>query len=426
MDLEQLRARLAEISARIAELGDSEDDVEEINALSEEFEGVTGKIEALERKAAIVAKAGQTTGRKAAGATPAATKPAAHAITLEDNARKDPKAGFKSAGEFFSAVRAHKVENKQDERFIKAGLMERNGEDGGILVPEDFRREIETKVQGEDSLLPLTRQIITNSNNVHIPTVESAPWDGTGIQAFWESERQKHKESDVKFGSETLKLHKLTAMVRVTEELLEDAPALESYLNAMAPEALVYKVNSAIIDGTGAGMPQGFLRATSGIIVPKESGQAADSLVFANVNNMVAHMNPAGFSRAIWFMNLALLPLLRTLKYDDGSPAYLMNGLSDAAPYGTLFGRPIRPMMSGMKALGDRGDIVLWDPKSYMTATKTNVIKSSSSVHVFWDTDEVAYKFQMRVAGQQMFKKPTKTEFGNFEVGGVVSLADRA
>jgi len=427
--LKELRARLAEINSSLEGLGESDEDVAQINALAEEFDSVSAQIVALERKEEILAKANAGTGRKAPAATPTANTGAGAGIEVgDDNSRKDPKAGFSHAGEFFKAVRKQKTDNQTDPRFVKAGLMERNGEDGGILVPEDFRREIETKVQGDDSLLPLTRQIITNSNNIHLPTVESAPWDGTGIQAFWEHERKTHLETDQPFGSDSLKLHKLTAAVRVTEELLEDAPALESYLNMMAPEALVYKINSAIISGDGVGKPQGILNAAAGVIVPKETSQLADTIVFENVNNMVGHMNPSGFARSIWFVNLAVLPQLRKLQYADGSPAYLpaIGGLAAAAPFGTLFGRPIRPMMAGVKALGDRGDIILWDPKSYVTATKTNAIKSSSSVHVYWASDEVAYKFQMRVAGQMLFKKPTTTEFGNFQVSGVVTLADRA
>jgi len=425
MNLEQLRARLAEINARLGGFGDNttSEEIAEINALSEEFETVSGTIVALERKEEILARASVSTGRKAASATPAAAK----TVTVgDDGARLDPKAGFKSAGDFYKSVRAAKVEGNIDPRFVKAGLMERNGEDGGFLVPEDFRSVVERKVQGEESLLPLTRQIITNSNTVHIPTIESAPWDGTGITAFWEAERTPHKYTQGGFGGDALKLHKLTAAVRVTEELLEDAPALESYLNMMAPEALVYKINSAIISGDGVGKPQGFLNAPAGIIIPKEVGQVADTIVFNNVSNMMAHANPSSFGRSIWFMNIAVVSALRLMTYADGSPAYQPMGGASEAPYGTLFGRPIRPMMSGMKALGDRGDIVLWDPQSYVTATKTNGVKSSSSVHVFWNTDEISYKFQMRVAGQMLFKAPTTSEFGNFQVSGVVSLADRA
>lgn len=423
--LEELRARVSAIQAELAELGDdvSAESVEAINALSEEFDTISASISALEKKEAMMAKAGTSAGRKApaaaAGTTPK-VEVGAH------NLSKDKSAGFKSAGEFYKAVRSHKVENKTDERMVNAGLMERNGEDGGFLVPEDFRRELEMKVQGEESLLPLTRQLITNSNTVHLPTVESAPWDGTGIQAYWEAERQAHRDSGAVFGQETLKLHKLTAAVRVTEELLEDAPALESYLNMMAPEALTYKINSAIISGDGVGKPLGFLNSSAGLTVAKEPSQIADTVVFNNVNNMVARMNPAAFGRSIWFMNIAVLPVLRLMKYEDGSPAYQPQGGASEAPYGTLFGRPIRPMLSGMKALGDRGDIVLWDPKSYLTATKTNSVKSSSSVHVYWNTDEIGYKFQMRVAGQMLYKAPTTAEFGGFQVSGVVSLADRA
>jgi len=430
MDLAQMRERMEQVLARVktlaAQESHTEAEIKEANELRTEFNSLKSKIETKESMDEMLASGNSSAGRKApnAGAGNAGIENKGHRV------QEDTKAGFKNAGEFYKAVRDSKTSGVVSEQLVKAGLMERNGEDGGFLVPEDWRTEIEKKVDGDESLMNRTRQIITSRNTVHIPTIESAPWDGTGLQAYWEAERQPHRDSNMVFGGDTLKLHKLTAAVRVTEELLDDAPALESYINSMAPDALTYKINSAIVNGDGVGKPLGFLQATAGIIIPKESGQAADTIVYANVNNMIGRIMPNAFNRSIFLVNPMVLPALRNMSFDTTSPnripVYLPSSGIEGAPYGTLFGRPIFPMMAGMPALGDRGDIVLWDPQSYITAKKTTGIKASSSIHVFWNTDEVAFKFQMRLAGQTLYKKPVTTEFGNYTMSGIVSIADRA
>jgi HK97 family phage major capsid protein len=225
-----------------------------------------------------------------------------------------------------------------------------------------------------------------------------------------------------------MKLHKLTALVKVTDELLEDAPALESWIKGEAPVAMVNKINNAIIAGTGVGQPLGILNSGFKYQIAKEVGQAADTVVFENINKMYARIIPASIGRSVWLVNPAVLPQLRTMKFDvtNGVPAYLPTTGISGAPYGTLFGIPIMPMLGGVKALGDEGDIVLADLSFMYTAYKTAGIKSEMSTHVYFSTSETAFKFTMRIAGQCPFKTPIKTEFGNYELSAFVTLADRA
>jgi len=63
------------------------------------------------------------------------------------------------------------------------------GEDGGFLVPGDYRKEILDSIIGEESILGRTRPIITNSNQVIVPADETTPWqESGGVQVYWESE----------------------------------------------------------------------------------------------------------------------------------------------------------------------------------------------------------------------------------------------
>lgn len=425
--LEELKARLGSIVAELEGFDGKDDftteEMESLNALSTEFEEIKAKIETLEKIEAMkgAANASTRTAPKAAASN--------NVSVGVDRATLDPKAGFKTAGEFFMTVRKSVTSGQIDKRLMNAGHFERQGEDGGFLIPSDFRTELQKKVMGDESLLSRCRTFQTSSNNIVLPTNEVAPWDGTGLKAYWEAEGASHTESKMKYGQSTLKLHKISVLARCTEELLEDAPALESYLRAEAPEAMVQKINSAIIAGDGAGKPLGFLNSGFKFKQPKVVAQTADTVWFENVNGMYGRLLPMSKSRAVWLVNPAVLPQLPLMKFDQAAaspvPVYMpANGVS-GAPYGTLYGLPILPMMGGVKALGDEGDISLVDLNYYYAAVKTAGIKSDISTHVYFLSSETAFKFSMRVGGECIFKSPVTTENGSFSMSGIVTLEDR-
>lgn len=427
MNLEQLKARLGEIEAKITEFqamdGLTDEQVSEVEGLGEEFDKIQNQIKAQEKIAAIAAKSTQS-------ARVTASAPAPKVTVGQDRRILDPKAGFSHAGEFYTAVRKASL-GKTDDRLLiaNAAAKESSGEDGGFLIPTDFRSDIQKKVTGDESLLSRTRQFQTSSNNLHLPTNETAPWDGTGVQAYWEAEAGQFTESKPKFGEMALRLHKLTSLVRVTDELLEDASALDSWIRGEAPAAMLHKVNSAIISGTGAGMPQGILNSTFKYKQAKVGGQAADTVLFANVNAMQGRLLPNSRANAVWIVNPAVLPLLPLMKFDDAAtspvPVYIPATGVSGAPYGTLYGLPILPMMGGSRALGDEGDIILADLSYYYSALKTQGIKSDVSSHVYFLTQEQAFRFSMRIAGQIPYKAPVQTENGAYQMSGFITLEDR-
>ncbi len=427
MNLEQMRKRIAEIAALLGDFQKAEsfteDQISQIDALNKEFSDLSTQIEAAEKVEEMAAKA-QASQRKTA---PVAATPKIEVVG--NRIEKDPKRGFSSAGEFYSAVLQSKNGNV-DKKLIQAGLLEKFGEDGGYLVPEDYRLNIQKKVMGDESLLPLTTQFQTTSNTITLPTNEVAPWDSTaGIQAYWDGEAAAHTASKDQFGEISMKLHKLTALVKITEELMEDAPLLESWINAQAPDAILHKINSALIGGSGAGLPQGILNSGFKVQVAKESGQAADTILFENVNKMLGALLPSSLPRARWIVNPAILPLLRLMTFGSGGsnpvPAYLPATGVAGAPFGTLYGLPIMPMMGAVKAVGDVGDIILADMSYYFSAVKTGGIKSAISTHVYFEQSINALKFTQRVAGQIPYKTPITNQAGDFTGSGIIVLEAR-
>lgn len=355
-------------------------------------------------------------------------------------AARDPndvgKWGFRSVGEFASAVRAAHPSSggrNLDPRLVANAPTsygsEGVGEDGGFAVPPDFRRDIMQKVMGEESMLSRTDQLTSSSNSITIPKDETTPWQTSGgIQAAWEGEGAQFSQSKPSLEQSTIRLNKLTALVPVTEELLSDAPALSTYLRRKTPEKFDFKINDAILNGTGAGQPLGVLNSGALITVNAESGQAADTVRFENIVNMYSRLYSACRQNAVWLINQDVEPQLLTMQFPGTGtavPAYLPPGGLSAQPYGTLLGRPVIATEAA-QTLGDAGDITLVDLRQYMTATKTGGIRQDVSIHLWFDYDVTAFRFVMRVAGQPWWSNAISPKNGSNTRSCFVTLAARA
>ncbi len=413
--IEEMRARLAEILNLISKFEDAEnysdEQLEELTALNTEFESLKKNIEAKQKIEAAKASMNLPEARKV---------PAQKVVTPE---AKGAKSGFKNGAEFFHAVRATS-KGKFDPRFQNT-MFEKNGEDGGFLVPEEFMSNIAKKLGGDESLLARTSNFNVAGNSLSLPTDETQPWNG-GVAAYWTAEGATITDSKHKFGQASWKLHKLAAIVKVTDELLEDSTALESYINMVAPEAIMHKVNSAILVGDGAGKPLGIINSGFKYKVAKESMQTADTVNAKNVINMYSRLIPSSRTRAAWYINAAVEPQLRTMTDDNGNYIYLAPGSQmNQTPYGLLLGLPVIPLMGSMPALGDEGDIILADLSYYYTIQKSGGIQSAISAHVYFEEAIQAFRFTFRIDGSCPFKSPVTTENGSYSMSAFITLEAR-
>ena len=424
MKPEQIRQRLAEISSSIEaiEVGDEgyteeqQTQVEEFNA---EFEKLSGQLETAEKMEAMKAKAAAPAGRKTTGGS------AAPAARISVGASHSDKFnGFESAGSWLMAVKKAGQTGEVDKRFSNYAK-ESIGEDGGFLVPEGISEGILKKVNGDQSLMSLTTSLQVSGNNLAINVDENQPWTG-GIQANWTAEGEAISETKPKFKQATWRLHKLACLVKATDELLDDATALESYILASAPGAFVHQLNKSILTGNGVGKPLGIINSPFTVTVAAEGSQTADTVEAANVLKMYSRMFPQSVQNAVWFIHPQVQEQLRMMKDPAGNYIYLAPGSqANQTPYGTLLGRPVIPLMGGMPALGDLGDIVFADLSYYYMIRKAAGIKSATSIHMHFDKEITAFRFSMRVDGKCPYQSPVTTENGGYAMSAFVQLAAR-
>lgn len=375
--------------------------------------------------------------QKAAPA-PAPEVPAAKAVggavvMGADPLDKDPKTGFKTYGEFAKAVSNHFTEKGTDARLKAAGLNETLGSEGGFLIPVEFRQELLQKATSGSQLFGRTRQIPMQTNSVSIPFVaETSRADGSrqgGLTGYWRGEGVQLTGSKPDFGKVTLTLDKLTILIYGTNELLEDSPmSMEPLLMDMAANEIAFKLDDGIMNGTGAGMPQGIMNCPALVTVSKEVGQLADTIQVENLVNMWSRLHPGSKGNAVWFINSDVTPQLYTMGIAvgmGGSPVYLPAGSLAGSPYGTLFGRPVVEIEQ-CDTLGDKGDIVLADVGQYLFGMKSGGIKTDMSIHLRFDYDESAFRYIFRGDGRSWWPSALTPKNSTNTLSPFVTLEARA
>jgi len=342
-------------------------------------------------------------------------------ISVHDRSDDDLQGGFRSFGEFASAVRAAGSPNGSLDERLRIGAVapgtysqEAVGADGGFAVPPQFSQEIWRLSLGEGSLLPYTQNTEVTGNSMVFPKDETTPWGSSGVQAYWRNEGPAATGSKLKLGVDMLRLHELTVLVPVTNELLDDAPALGSYIAPLASERIQWKTNEAILFGTGAGQPLGVLSGgnNAAIVVAKESAQTTQTIVQANISKMRSRLLTGNLGSAIWIGNPDILPALESLTVGQ-IPIFLPPGTGLRESYdGTLNGRPLI-LSEHASAFSSQGDLSLLALNGYRTITKAGGIDTATSMHLYFDANATAFRFIFRIDGKPIISAPVQTPKGN-------------
>lgn len=349
-------------------------------------------------------------------------------VVVTENRDQDAKRGFRSFGEFAQSVRASSIPgNRIDQRLAAAPTTygnEATGADGGYAVPPEFSREIFRLSLAEDSLIPMTDNVNVTGNSMVFPKDETTPWGTDGIRAYWQQEAAAATATKPKLGTTTLRLHKLMALVPLTDELMADTSALDSYLPQKVGDSIRWKANEAILFGTGAGQPLGVKNSGAIVSVAKESSQSAAGVSIANIANMIARLPAGSFSKSVWLVNNDVLPQLFQLTLGN-YPIYLpINQGAQGSPYGTLMGRPIM-VTQHMATMGTTGDIALLDMSYYRTITKAGGIETATSMHLYFDADATAFRATFRLDGASKIAAPITVAKGSNNLSPFVFLATR-
>ena len=233
--------------------------------------------------------------------------------------------------------------------------------DGGYLVPEEFERQIVTGLDEANVVRGLAK-VITTSAERKIPVA------ATHSTAAWTAENGTYTPSDPSFDQKTIDAYKLTDLVKVSIELLQDSMFdLESYIASEFARAFGIAEEEAFCVGTGSGQPTGIFTANGGQVGITAAGSTAvtaDELI-----SLVYALKSPYRRNAKFLANDATISAIRKLK--DGNGVYLWQPSLQAGEPDKLLGYELytSPYVPQMEA--GAYSIAFGDFKNYWIADRS-------------------------------------------------------
>ena len=284
--------------------------------------------------------------------------------------------------------------------------------DVGSVIPTVVLNRIIEKIEAESVLLPL----VTRTNykgGLTIPTSSVKPvasWVNEGAG----SDRQKKTTSYISFA-----YHKLRCAISVSLEV--DTMALSAFENAFVnqvSEAMVKKLEEAVIKGSGSGQPKGILDETP------VSGQAISiaantGLSYGLLCEMEAALPSQYETGTVWVMSkktfMAFYGLVDTTKQPIARINYGIGG----KPERYLLGREvlISDNVANYVASPESNTIVafMFRPSDYILNTNLEMTVKQFEDN---DTDDIVRKAVMLVDGKVVDKNSLVTLTVNAPVSG--------
>lgn len=300
--------------------------------------------------------------------------------------------------------------------------------DGGFLVPETLRSTL-LEVALESAIIRSRATVVPmETQRVPFPTIDSTSNASSvqgGMIGYWTEESAALTESQATFGRVVLDAKKLTGYSEVPNELFADSIlSFDALLGRLWPQAIAHFEDVAFFRGTGVGEPLGFLNAPSAVSVAKETGQAADTIVWENIVKAYSRMLPTSLGNAVWIANIDTFPELATMALSvgtGGGPIWMNNGV--AGPPVSILGRPVI-FTEKAETVGDAGDINFVDLSYYLVGDRQQMTMATSP-HFKFQNDQTAVRIIQRVDGRPWLQTAITPNKGSNTLSPFVKVAVR-
>lgn len=340
--------------------------------------------------------------------------------------------GFRDFGQF-AAVLKSGMPDPRLQLAASTGGSESVGADGGAVVPTMLLAELMDDSLEDEIVRPRARIRPLESNSAIVAGFDTLN-HGAGIGGFvasWAAEGTQFTFQKAKVRPMTLKVSKLGILAAATNELLADSSYYRMELPELITKAIGFSLDSAFLTGDGVGKPRGVLNDPALIVVAKESGQAADTIVWENIKKMFQRLHPASRKRAVWVVNnnatvqlLSLVQFIKNVAATENVGGTWIPVMREQD--GRFFILGIEVIFTEkVPVLGDQGDIVLADFSQYFVGLRGTMTLSASQ-HVLFQSDETAFRGILRADGQGRWNAPSTPWTGSETLSPFVTLAARA
>ena len=328
--------------------------------------------------------------------------------------------GFRNMVDFARAVKRACTHQGLDDRLVQFGAAPSSphSESGpeGFMVPPQMRDGI-WNVIFEDPIVSRINFEPTSSSVVSIVKDQTTPWGAAGIVAYWVNEGAQLTASKLVTEKALVQVHKLAALSNASDEILEDAPLINSRLTLRAGEAIAWKIGEAVMNGDGAGKPLGWFGPTANgpclVTQTKETSQTATTFNITNSLKMMERLLPASMSSAstVWFANNNVLSQFAAFTIGNQPVFTPVNEGAARGVGGFLWGKPIL-FSEHCATMGTVGDVQLVDLDGYYATQKQGGVQFATSIHLYFDYMTSTFRWSVRIGGQPLLSSTVAAASG--------------
>jgi len=258
--------------------------------------------------------------------------------------------------------------------------------EGGNITPTELDTQLVEYLQDWNEF----RQYITV---MQVGSDRDFPIESTLGSAAWTVEEAAYNESDAAFGKVSLSAHKLTRIIKVSEELVMDSVFdLMGYLARNFGKAFGLAEETAIVAGTNSGQPNGFnTAATTG-----KTAAAVAAITAAELIDLYHSLSRPYRRNAIFSMADATLASIRKLVDSNGQFIW-QPGLQAGQP-DMLLGKPVIAS-TAMPAMTTGKDSVSFGDLSHYYLVERGARQAQVLIELYAGTGQIGYRMFERIDG---------------------------
>ena len=282
---------------------------------------------------------------------------------------------------------------------VRNALSVGENEEGGYTVPDEFERRLVKGLEENNIFRQMAHVIRTSSGTRKIPIANDT------MEASWIDEGEPIPETDTKFAQTTLSAYKMGALVKVSNELLNDSAFdIAAYIAERFGKTMGLTEEKAFITGSGDKQPTGILNDTVGAQLGVTAA-SANTVTFDEIFQLYYSLKSPYRAKAAFLCNEELLLQLMMLK--DGNDNYIWKPSLDIAKPDTILGRPVYTsgFMPGVEA--GKKVMTFGDYSYYWVADRASrAFKRLNELYAV--TDQVGFVTTQRVDGKLILPEAVK------------------
>ena len=296
------------------------------------------------------------------------------------------------------------------------------GVNGAYMIPEQFIPQLMRIAAQKDVLYGKTMVIPAEGGEIVIPALNTrSAWvDGQsayygGVTTTWGDDDASATETQPAFDQVRLKTNAITVRTRVKNSLMmRSALTIDAILSQLLGAAIGRARDWAMIRGTGAGKPLGFLNAPALI---DAGGSAID---FATLASMEDDVIPEADENYVWVIHTKSRSAIYALQQTNNSLVTFLPDLR-GRPMATLLGRPVLwtdkvPYLSGDVSTR----VSLIDPGMIVCAEYQGIAIAVSD-QVRFEDDETVFRAILSMDAQPWLTSKVEIASGEY-VSGFITI----